>query len=144
MSDRIARRDAAAIAAADLLSVLRDNATNPWKPPGGGYMGALTHDVIHGLDITVPLGIGRRVPEGRMRAVLAAVAAPKALKHFGTDLAGVRLSADDIEWTAGPESGQLVSGAAQDLALLLCGRKLPPGRLHGEAATRFTAATTGP
>src|SRR5215472_13786325 len=74
MSDRVARRDAAAISAADLLSILRDNATNPWKPPGGGHVGALTHDVIHGLDITVPLGIGRRVPEDRLRTVLDAIA----------------------------------------------------------------------
>jgi uncharacterized protein (TIGR03083 family) len=136
MSDRVARRDAAAISAADLLSVLRDNATNPWKPPGGGYVGALTHDVIHGLDITVPLGIGRRVPENRLRTVLDTIAAPKARKHFGTNLTGVELRAEDIDWTSG--SGQVLSGAAQDLALVLCGRKLPPGRLHGEPAARFT------
>jgi uncharacterized protein (TIGR03083 family) len=136
MSDRIARRDAAAVSAADLLSILQDNATNPWKPPGGGYLGALTHDVIHGLDITVPLGIGRRVPADRLRAVLDAIAAPKARKHFGTDLSGVRLRAEDIDWASG--SGQQLSGAAQDLALVLCGRKLPPGRLHGEPAARFT------
>ncbi len=136
MSDRIARRDAAAVSAADLLSILQDNATNPWKPPGGGYLGALTHDVIHGLDITVPLGISRRVPEDRLRAVLDAIAAPKALKHFGTDLSGVQLKAEDIDWEYG--SGQQLSGAAQDLALVLCGRKLPPGRLHGEPAARFT------
>ena len=134
MSDRVARRDAAAVSAADLLSVLRDNATNPWKPPGGGYVGALTHDVIHGLDITVPLGIGRRVPADRLRTVLDAVA--KARKHFGTDLTGVELRAKDIDWASG--SGQVLSGAAQDLALVLCGRKLPPGRLHGEPAARFT------
>ena len=136
MSDRIARRDAAAVSAADLLSILQDNATNPWKPPGGGYLGALTHDVIHGLDITVPLGIGRRVPADRLRAVLDAIAAPKARKHFGTDLSGVRLRAEDIDWASG--SGQQLSGTAQDLALVLCGRKLPPGRLHGEHAARFT------
>jgi uncharacterized protein (TIGR03083 family) len=136
MSDRVARRDAAAVSAADLLSVLQANATHPWKPPGGGYVGALTHDVIHGLDITVPLGIGRRVPEDRLRAVLDAIAAPKARKHFGTDLSGVQLRAEDIDWVSG--SGQQLSGAAQDLALVLCGRKLPAGRLHGEPAARFT------
>ncbi len=136
MSDRIARRDAAAVSAADLLSILQDNATNPWKPPGGGYLGALTHDMIHGLDITVPLGIGRRVPADRLRAVLDAIAAPKARKHFGTDLSGVRLRAADIDWASG--SGKQLSGAAQDLALVLCGRKLPPGQLHGELAARFT------
>ena len=137
MSDRVARRDAAALSASDLLSVLRDNATNPWQPPGGGYLGALTHDVIHGLDITVPLGISRRVPEDRLRAVLDAITAPKARKHFGTDLNGVELRAEDIEWAFG--SGKLLSGVAQDLALVLCGRKLPPGRLHGEPAASFTS-----
>jgi uncharacterized protein (TIGR03083 family) len=136
MSDRIARRDAAAVPAAGLLSALRDNATNPWQPPGGGYVGALTHDVIHGLDITVPLGIGRRVPEDRLRVVLEAIAAPKARKHFGTDLNGVELRAEDMDWASG--FGQPLSGAAQDLALVLCGRKLPPGRLRGEPAARFT------
>jgi uncharacterized protein (TIGR03083 family) len=136
MSDRVARRDAAAVSAADLLSVLQANATHPWKPPGGGYVGALTHDVIHGLDITVPLGIARRVPEDRLRAVLDAIAAPKARKHFGTDLSGVQLKAEDMDWVSG--SGRQLSGAAQDLALVLCGRKLPPGRLHGEPAARLT------
>lgn len=138
MSDRVARRDAAAVSEADLLSVLRANATHPWKPPGGGYVGALTHDVIHGLDITVPLGIARRVPEDRLRAVLDAIAAPKARKHFGTDLSGVQLKAEDIDWVSG--SGRQLSGAAQDLALVLCGRKLPPGRLHGESAARFSGS----
>jgi uncharacterized protein (TIGR03083 family) len=136
MADRCARRDAVA-PPAELLAALRDNATHPWKPPGGGYVGALTHDVIHGLDITVPLGVIRRVPEDRLRAVLDAIAAPTARKHFGTDLSGVKLTAEDIDWGFG--SGQQLSGAAQDLALVLCGRKLPPGRLRGEPAARFTA-----
>jgi hypothetical protein len=42
-----------------------------------------------------------------------------------------------MDWAFG--SGQHLTGAAQDLALVLCGRKLPPGRLHGEPASRFTA-----
>ena len=61
MADRCARRDAAA-PPGQLAAALRDNEQNPWKPPGGGYQGALTHDVIHGLDITVALGLGRQVP----------------------------------------------------------------------------------
>ena len=136
MSDRIARRDAAAVSAADLVSVMQDNATNPWKPPGGGYLGALTHDVIHGLDITVALGLDRRVPEDRLRTVLAAVTGPKSQKFFGTDLAGIALHAEDLDWSLG--SGVPMSGQAQDLALVLCGRTLPPGHLHGEPSARFT------
>lgn len=61
MADRCARRDGTA-PPSQLAADLRDNEDHPWKPPGGGYPGALTHDVIHGLDITVALGLGRRVP----------------------------------------------------------------------------------
>jgi uncharacterized protein (TIGR03083 family) len=137
MADRCARRDARG-GADELLSALKDNVRNPWKPPGGGFEGALTHDVIHGLDFTVPLGIDRYVPEERLRIVLQGIAKPRAQKHFGVDLRGIELRADDIEWSFG--SGTVVSGNAQDLALVVCGRKLPSGRLYGDAAGRFTAS----
>src|ERR1700716_3457486 len=65
MADRVARRDAAAMSPADLAGALRSNTGHPWKPPGGGFTGALAHDLIHGLDITVPLGLDRPGPGGR-------------------------------------------------------------------------------
>jgi uncharacterized protein (TIGR03083 family) len=135
MADRCARRDGAAQPQA-LLAALRDNERHPWKPPGGGLEGALTHDVIHGLDITVPLGIGRKVPEQHLRIVLETITQPRSLKHFGAGLTGIRLCADDIDWSFG--AGTPVSGQAQDLALALCGRKLPAGVLHGEPGMRFS------
>jgi uncharacterized protein (TIGR03083 family) len=138
MADRCARRDAARIPPAELLAALRDNVANAWRPPGGGLTGALTHDVVHGLDMTVPLGIARRVPLDRLRIVLAGTTDARAVKHFGTDLTGIELRADDLDWSFG--SGQQVSGSAQDLLLVLCGRKVPPGRLHGEHARHFTSA----
>lgn len=138
MADRCARRDARRIPASGLLTSLRENVANPWKPPGGGQAGALTHDVIHGLDITVPLGIERQVPQERLRVVLAAITDERSLRHFGADLSGIELLADDMDWSFG--SGQPVSGHAQDLALAICGRKLPPGRLHGAAAAGLTRA----
>ena len=138
MADRCARRDAARMTTAGLIESLRDNVANPWRPPGGGQAGALTHDVIHGLDVVVSLGIDRRVPDERLRVVLAAITEPRALKHFGADLTGVELRADDLDWSIG--SGQPVSGHAQDLAMVICGRKLPAGRLHGAAAARLTAS----
>ena len=58
MADRCARRDAAQMTSTQLLAALRDNVAHPWKPPGGGALGALSHDVIHGLDITVALRAG--------------------------------------------------------------------------------------
>jgi uncharacterized protein (TIGR03083 family) len=135
MADRCARRDAASLSADELATTLQNNANHPWKPPGGGFEGALSHDVIHGLDITVPLGIDRRVPEERLRIVLRGIT-PKRLKFFGVDLDGIQLRADDLDWTFG--SGTPLSGTAQDLLLVLCGRTLPTGRLRGEPAQRFT------
>jgi uncharacterized protein (TIGR03083 family) len=129
MADRCARRDAAAMSPGELAEALRSNANHPWKPPGGGYEGALTHDVIHGLDSTEALGLGRLVPEDRLGVVLPNLVTPKALGFFGVDLSGVELRAADTGWTFG--SGRPVTGSAQDLALFLCGRKLPPGRLEG-------------
>lgn len=136
MADRVALRDAARMSPAELAEAVRSNIGHPWRPPGGGFSGALAHDVIHGLDITVALGLGRRVPEDRLRTVLAAVTGPKSQKFFGTDLAGVALQAEDLDWSLG--SGAPMSGQAQDLALVLCGRTLPPGRLRGEPSARFT------
>jgi uncharacterized protein (TIGR03083 family) len=136
MADRAARRDAQ-LPAGDLVRVLREHENFRWEPPGGGLVGALTHDVIHGLDITVPLGTGRRVPETSLRTVLGTMTQPGAPGYFGTDVTGVQLLADDMDWSYG--DGAQVSGQAQDLALVLCGRKLPAGHLHGEPAARFTA-----
>ncbi|MEY9964919.1 uncharacterized protein (TIGR03083 family) [Streptacidiphilus sp. MAP12-16] len=128
MADRCARRDGQA-SPDELVAGLRDNATFHWKPPGGGLPAALTHDVIHGLDITTPLDIPFQVPEERLRIVLETITGPKSLKHFGIDLTRVELRADDIDWSFG--TGALLSGRAQDLALALCGRDLPSGRLRG-------------
>jgi uncharacterized protein (TIGR03083 family) len=137
MADRYARRDAAALSPDQLVTCLQDNARHGWKPPGGGLEAALSHDVIHGLDITVSLGLDRRVPEERLRIVLNGVK-PKQVKYFGVDLDGIELRATDLDWCFG--SGSAVTGAAQDLLLVLCGRKLPVGRLQGWPGQRFTAA----
>lgn len=135
MADRCARRDTADAPAGELVTSIRDNLRHPWKPPGGGYEGALSHDVIHGLDITVALGLDRTVPEDRLRIVLDGMT-PKSIKFFGTDLDGVQLRADDIDFTYG--SGTPLHGAAQHLLLVICGRTLPAGLLRGEPSERFT------
>jgi uncharacterized protein (TIGR03083 family) len=137
MADRCARRDAAAMSTDELTRAVADNAEFPWRPPGGGFPAALTHEVVHGLDWTVPLGIDRQVPGDRMRIVLDQLSGPRALKHFGADLRGVELVADDLDWRFG--SGTPLSGAAQDLALVLAGRRLPAGRLLGRPAEQFSA-----
>ncbi|MEU4578483.1 maleylpyruvate isomerase family mycothiol-dependent enzyme [Nonomuraea sp. NPDC023979] len=136
MTDRCARKDAAALSTAQLAAALRDNAHHPWKPPVGGVAAALGHDVVHGLDITVALGLERAVPEERLRVLLGQVT-PRTTRFFGADLAGVELRATDLDWSFG--AGTPLSGAAQDLLLLAYGRRLPPGHLQGQARDRYTA-----
>ncbi|EME23317.1 MAG: maleylpyruvate isomerase family mycothiol-dependent enzyme [Rhodococcus qingshengii] len=141
MSNRRALADTSEVGERQLLASLRDNVAHPWKPPGGGFEGALSHDVIHGQDIRVALGDDYVVPEDRLTRVLSGLS-PKTVKYFGTDLDGARLRADDRDWTYG--AGAEVHGAAQDLLLVLCGRMLPPGHLLGDASSRFTAPLPTP
>ena len=133
-SDRIASRDAGTMSSGELIAAMADNADFQWRPPGAGLPGALSHDVIHGLDITVALGIDRQVPSERLEVAIEQVTSRRR-NPFGVDLDGVCLHADDIDWTFG--SGAPVTGAAQHLLLVYCGRHLPAGLLHGEASARF-------
>jgi len=137
MADRLARQDAAVLSSAELAEAVQSNIGHPWQPPGGGATGALAHDLIHGLDITVPLGLAvRPVPEERLRPVLPGSLDDRSVKFFGVQLDGIELRAQDMDWTLG--SGVPLAGSAADLLLVLCGRTLPPGRLSGEPSARFT------
>jgi uncharacterized protein (TIGR03083 family) len=135
LSNTVAARDGALPVTA-LVADLRSNVLHGWQPPGGGVDGALTHCVIHELDIVEAVPLERRVPEARVLRVLGIVAAADAPNMFGVDLDGVELQADDLVWSAG--AGAPVTGPAQALALVACGRLLPAGRLGGAAAIRFT------
>jgi uncharacterized protein (TIGR03083 family) len=128
LSNEIATRDAA-LPASELIADLRSDVMQHWVPPGGGYHGALNHVVIHGLDVTVPLGVQRRSPDGTIRIVLDDLTKGGGHEHFGTSIAGHTLRATDLDWSYG--SGPELRGAAEDLALALCGRTPPPGRLQG-------------
>ncbi|GLX52657.1 hypothetical protein Shyhy01_56070 [Streptomyces hygroscopicus subsp. hygroscopicus] len=61
-TDRLARRYVAARPARDLVGSLRTHTHHPWEPPLGGPAAALGHDVVRGLDVTVALGVDRRIP----------------------------------------------------------------------------------
>ena len=135
LSNTVAARDGA-LPTGRLLADLRSEVLHGWEPPGGGMDGALTHCVIHGLDIVESVPLARRVPDDRITRVLSLVAGPGGPNVFGTDLSGVALRADDLEWSSG--TGAPVIGPTQALALVACGRLLPAGRLRGEGAARFT------
>lgn len=133
MSDGVARRDGE-LPRAELIATLRDRATYPWKPPGGGLQSSLTHQVAHGLDITAALGIESRVPDEAMAAVLGTVTGPQSTRYFGVDVGGVRLQATDLDWSLG--QGPPLRGPAASLILLLTGRRVPDGALTGPGELR--------
>ena len=132
-SERVAARDCV-LPQAELAAALRDNAEHPWKPPGAGWDAPLTHDVVHGLDVTRPLGIDDEVGAGPLRVVLDGLMAPRARKHFGVDARGVTLRATDVDWSWGPADGHRLAGPAADLVLLLAGRRVDPDLFEGDPA----------
>lgn len=85
--------------------------------------------VVHGLDIAVPLGINRVIPEATGVAVfenLWNAGAPfRARKRF----AGVRLVATDADLAVG--EGPEVTGRLADLLLAITGRPAGLERLSG-------------
>ncbi|MFE0627153.1 maleylpyruvate isomerase family mycothiol-dependent enzyme [Streptomyces sp. NPDC058864] len=129
LSDAVAARDGA-LPTGELAGCLRSEVMQRWQPPGGGAHGALNHVVIHGLDITVPLGAERRVPAKTLGILLDDLTTGGGHARFGVAVEGRRLRATDLDWSYG--SGPELRGTGEDLALAMCGRRLPAGRLEGE------------
>ena len=124
LSDTVAARDAS-LPVEDLLDQLRSARLHAWQPPGGGAAGALSHAVIHSLDVTIALDRPAVAPAEAVTAVLDQLTAAGGA-WFGVDLTDVRLEAADSDWSWG--SGQLVRADSSALVALLSGRALPDGR----------------
>ncbi len=124
LSDTVATRDAS-LPVADLLDQLRSPRLHAWQPPGGGAAGALSHAVIHSLDVTVALDRPPVAPVEAATAVLEQLTASGGT-WFGADLTDVRLEATDTGWGWG--SGRLVRADSGCLVALVSGRTLPDGR----------------
>jgi uncharacterized protein (TIGR03083 family) len=123
LSDTVAARDAS-LPVADLLGQLRSPGLHAWQPPGGAA-GALSHAVIHSLDVTIALDRPAVAPPAAVTAVLDQLTAARG-SWFGVDLTGVRLDAADTGWSWG--DGRLVRADSGSLVALLSGRTLPDGR----------------
>lgn len=124
-SDTVAARDAS-LPLAGQLDALRSPVLHAWQPPGGGAAGALSHAVIHSLDVTVALDRPAVAPGAAVIAVLDQLAAADGA-WFGVDLTGVRLEASDTDWSRG--AGAVVRADSGRLLALLSGRTLPDGRV---------------
>lgn len=124
LSETVARRDAS-LPVADLLGQLRSPGLHTWQPPGGGAAGALSHAVIHSLDVTIAIDRPAVAPAEAATVVLDQLTAARGT-WFGIDLTDVRLEAADTGWSWG--AGQLVRADSGSLVALLSGRALPGGR----------------
>lgn len=125
LSDTVAARDAS-LPVAELLGQLRSPELHAWQPPGGGAAGALTHAVVHSLDVTIALDRPAVAPGEALTAVLDQLAGADGTL-FGVDLTDVRLEATDTAWSRG--NGRLLRADSGALVALLSGRALPDGRI---------------
>ncbi|BCJ34223.1 hypothetical protein Athai_17260 [Actinocatenispora thailandica] len=121
-ADAEARETTERLGDAELLALYRDNVRHPWQPPGDGPAGALSHEVIHGLDITEALGLPA-VPTERIARVLEHVGT-KNLAYFGTDLSGISLAGTDADVTVG--DGTPVPAPVKEILLGITGRRPLP------------------
>ena len=117
-----------------LRALVGSRRTAPFIAPLEPLLGVL----VHGQDITVPLGRERPVPP-----VPAAVAARRAWDtgfpfHARRRLAGLRPVATDGDLVLG--DGTPVEGTTGDLLLLVTGRTATVDRLSGEGAHRLPTA----
>lgn len=130
LSNTVAARDAS-LPPAEQLTALRSQLLHEWQPPGGGAAAALSHAVIHSLDVTVALDRPTVAPDEAVAAVLEQLTAAGGA-YFGVDLTGVRLEAVDTGWNWG--NGDAVRADSGLLLALVSGRSLPDGRALPRAA----------
>ena len=105
-----------------LLADLRSEQLHLWAPPEGGYLGAMSHVVIHSLDVTKPLDIEDITSNEVVRIMLDQLTKEGKHQHFGVRIEGRRLEATDLDWSWG--DGELLRGASSYLLLALAGRKV--------------------
>lgn len=136
-------RDAACRRAAQpteqIIAQIRDTAGSRRHNIGVTYLETLTDILVHGQDIAIPLGRRHRMPPQA-----AAVAASRVLSMrwppplpAARQVAGFRLTATDISWSAG--EGPDVQGPMGAILLVCGGRLAALPQLSGEGARDLAA-----
>jgi uncharacterized protein (TIGR03083 family) len=121
-----------------LRAMVGSRRTAPFLTP----MEPLIDVLVHGQDITVPLGRSRPMP-----APAAVAAAQRAWDtpfpfHARRRLAGLRLAATDADWAVG--SGTSVEGPIAALLMLVTGREAALQELTGPGVDALAGGTNAP
>ncbi len=121
-----------------ILDQLRHNLESGAKPFAMPTVAALADALVHGIDVRRPLGLEQRITADALAPVadfvlrmpwpLNGVVGGNAARRA----AGVRLVADDIDWSHG--DGPEVRASGEAIALLLYGRPLRADELAGTGA----------
>ena len=130
LSELIAHRDGL-LPFERLVDDLRTDTMAQWVPPGGGARGALSHAVIHGLDITSAIDVERTCDDDACRLVLDFLTSDAATS-FGGDASRISVRAVDVDWQHGTGNPNIAEAA--DIILALANRPRPG--LHPTPATR--------
>jgi len=132
MTERTARRHAARYSSARLVHRLRQTAGSTRRMPGSASLDPLVDILVHGQDIARPLA-ARRPIGGRPAVTALTFVADSEFYRAPARLSGVRLVADDLDWTHG--SGPEARGTAADLLLVATGRRAVLAGLSGQGTT---------
>jgi uncharacterized protein (TIGR03083 family) len=123
----------------DIVAQYRRYAGSRKHPIGTTYWEPLLDVLVHGQDVAVPLGIPRTMPIPAAAAAATRVWSKAFPFRARRRLRGLRLEANDTDWSAG--EGALLSGPIEAILVVLTGRPHGLGRLTGdgtaEAARRL-------
>jgi uncharacterized protein (TIGR03083 family) len=115
---------------------VRKGITRFIKPTEG-----LVDHLVHHQDIRRPLGLPRPVPTERLRAALDAAPALGGFVGARKRAAGLRLFANDIDWSYG--DGPEVRGTGEAILLALTGRPVVLDELTGDGVDTMRARLAG-
>ena len=118
---------------AELIKLLRRNAESRTTPPRSGYDPMLADLILHDLDVRIPLGIPRQIPQDRLAVtfhLLGTVPSPGFA--IGTRLRDLRFETTDTRWTTG--AGPVVRGPAEAVVMAMSGRTAAWADLTGDGA----------
>ena len=121
MIQRLGREDPRS--QAEIAIALRGMAGSRKRVPGTSVQQPLIELLVHGQDITVPLGIDWPMPLDAAREVAQKLSGMTFPLNGQRRLAGVRLVATDAEFAAG--EGREVQVPIGDIVMILAGRAQP-------------------